>query len=114
MIEHMPEPSDLILYRTEDGQIRIEVHLADETVWMTQTAMAELYQGTKQNISLHLKNIFADRELQEDRVVKEYLTTAADGKKYQTKFYKQEAKKEALTDEAELKKYLEGEKTKIK
>ena len=91
MIEHMPEPSDLILYRTEDGQIRIEVHLADETVWMTQTAMAELYQGTKQNISLHLKNIFADRELQEDRVVKEYLTTAADGKKYQTKFYNLEA-----------------------
>jgi hypothetical protein len=112
--EHPPAQSDLILYRTEDGQTRIEVRLANETVWMTQTAMAELYQGTKQNISLHLKNIFADRELQKDRVVKEYLTTAADGKKYQTKFYNLEAKKEAFTDNAELKKYLEGEKTKIK
>jgi len=91
VVEHMPKPSDLILYRTEDGQTRIEVRLADETVWMTQAAMAELYQGTKQNISLHLKNIFADRELQEDRVVKEYLTTATDGKKYQTKFYNLEA-----------------------
>ncbi len=87
MAEHPPAQSDLILYRTEDGQTRIEVRLADETVWMTQTAMAELYQCTKQNISLHLKNIFADRELQEDRVVKEYFTTAADGKKYRTKFY---------------------------
>lgn len=87
MAEHLPAQSDLILYRTEDGQTRIEVRLADETVWMTQAAMAELYKGTKQNISLHLKNIFADGELQEDRVVKDYLTTAADGKKYRTKFY---------------------------
>jgi len=113
VVERMPEPSDLILYRTEDGRTRIEVRLADETVWMNQAAMAELYQGTKQNISLHLKNIFADRELQEDRVVKEYLTTATDGKKYKTKFYNMEAilsVKEALTDDAELKKYLEGEK----
>jgi hypothetical protein len=91
MDEHLPGKSDLILYRTEDGQTRIEVRLADETVWMTQAAMAELYQGTKQNISLHLKNIFADNELQEDRVVKEYLTTASDGKKYRTRFYNLEA-----------------------
>ena len=86
MTEHLTTPSDLILYRTEDGKIRVEVRLADETVWMTQAAMAELYQGTKQNISLHLKNIFSEQELREDRVVKEYLTTAADGKKYRTKF----------------------------
>jgi hypothetical protein len=91
VVEHLPPPSDLILYRTEDGQTRIEVRLADETVWMTQAAMAKLYQGTKQNISLHLKNIFDDGELQEDRVVKEYLTTAADGKNYRTKFYNLEA-----------------------
>ncbi|RJP80906.1 MAG: hypothetical protein C4522_06675 [Desulfobacteraceae bacterium] len=54
---------------------------------MTQAAMAELYQGTKQNISLHLKKIFEDKELDADRVVKQYLTTATDGKQYRTKFY---------------------------
>ncbi len=52
-----------------------------------KSAMTELFQTTKQNISLHLKNIFAEGELEADRAVKEYLTTAADGKKYQTKFY---------------------------
>ena len=91
MTDHLPSSGDLILYRTEDGKTRIEVRLADETVWMSQAAMAELYQGTKQNISLHLKNIFTDEELYEDRVVKDYLTTAVDGKKYRTKFYNLEA-----------------------
>lgn len=91
MDEHLPAPGNFILYRTEDGRTRVEVRLADETVWMTQAAMAELYQGTKQNISLHLKNIFAEGELPADRVVKEYLTTAADGKRYRTKFYNLQA-----------------------
>ncbi|BBO84237.1 2-hydroxyacid dehydrogenase [Desulfosarcina ovata subsp. sediminis] len=91
MVEHLPAPSNLIFYRTEDGHTRVEVRLADETVWMTQAAMAELYQGTKQNISLHLKNIFTEGELPADRVVKEYLTTAADGKRYHTKFYNLQA-----------------------
>lgn len=83
--------SQFLLYQTEDGQTRIEVRLQDETVWLSQTAMTELFRTTKQNISLHLKNIFAEGELETDRVVKEYLTTAADGKKYQTKFYNLEA-----------------------
>ncbi len=87
MTDLLPVQSDLILYQTEDGKTRVEVRLEEETVWMTQAAMAELYQGTKQNISLHLKNIFAEGELEVDRVVKEYLTTARDGKKYRTKFY---------------------------
>lgn len=91
MDEHLPAPSNFILYRTEDGRTRVEVRLADETVWMTQAAMAELYQGTKQNISLHLKNIFTEGELSANRVVKEYLTTAADGKRYRTKFYNLQA-----------------------
>jgi hypothetical protein len=56
--EHLPAPSDFILYRTEDGRTRVEVRLADETVWMTQAAIAELYQTTPQNITLHLKAIF--------------------------------------------------------
>ena len=89
--EHIPVKSDLILYQTEDGKTRIEVRLEDETVWLSQQLMADLFQNTKQNISLHLKNVFEEEELQEKRVVKEYLTTAADGKNYRTKFYNLEA-----------------------
>src|SRR5699024_6668769 len=61
--------------------------IEDETVWMTQKAIAELYQSTKQNISLHIKNIFEEKELVEDSVVKFYLTTAKDGKNYKTQHY---------------------------
>jgi hypothetical protein len=63
----------------------------DETVWLTQNLIAELFQTTKQNISLHLKNIFQDGELDENSVVKDFLTTAADGKNYNTKFYNLDA-----------------------
>ncbi len=76
----LPVQSRMLLYRTEDGRTRIGVRLQDETVWMTQATMAELFQPSKQNISLHLKNLFNEAELEENRVVKEYLTTAADGK----------------------------------
>ncbi len=89
--EQVPIQSELILYQTEDGHTHIEVRLQDETVWMSQLAMAELFQSTKQNISLHLNNVFDEGELLEKRVVKEYLTTAADGKNYRTKFYNLEA-----------------------
>lgn len=74
----------MLLYQTEDGQTGIEVRLQGETVWMTQAAMVKLFQSSKQNISLHLKNIFNEGELEENRVVKEYLTTAVDGKSYRT------------------------------
>ena len=79
--------NDIIFYTTDDGQIKIEVRLEDENVWLTQSAMAELFDTTKQNISLHIKNIFEEKELDENSVVKENLTTALDGKKYKTKFY---------------------------
>ena len=79
--------NDIIFYTTDDGQIKIEVRLEDENVWLTQNAMAELFDTTKQNISLHIKNIFTEKELDENSVVKENLTTALDGKKYKTKFY---------------------------
>lgn len=78
--------SDILIYQTEDGKTKIDVRLEGETVWLTQAAMAELYQSTKQNISLHIKNILSDGELNENSVVKEYLTTASDGKKYRTFF----------------------------
>jgi hypothetical protein len=79
--------SEVILYQTEDGQSRLQVHFSGETAWLTQNQMAELFQTTKQNVSLHIKNIFAEKELSEETVVKEFLTTARDGKNYQTRFY---------------------------
>lgn len=83
--------SDLILYTTEDGRSQIKLRAQEQTVWLTQLEMAELFDATKQNISLHLKNIFADRELDVNSVVKESLTTAADGKRYQTLLYNLDA-----------------------
>lgn len=78
---------ELIIYQTEDGLTKIDVTMQDETVWLNQADMSTLFQTTKQNISLHISNIFKDGELDSISVVKEYLTTGADGKKYKTKFY---------------------------
>ena len=83
--------SQLLLYQTEDGKTRLEVRLENETVWLTQAQMAELFQTTKQNVSLHIRNSFNENELQENSVVKEYLTTAADGKNYRISFYNLDA-----------------------
>ncbi len=69
--------SNIILYTTDDGQTKIDLKLEGGTVWLSQLQIAELFSATKQNVSLHLKNIFADGELGEDAVVKESLTTAA-------------------------------------
>ena len=78
---------ELILYSSSDGQVRLHLRVGGETVWLTQMEIAELFQTSKQNVSLHAKNIFSDSELSEDSVVKESLTTAADGKKYRTQLY---------------------------
>lgn len=78
---------EIILYQTEDGKSRLQVRLENETVWLSQADMAELFDTSKQNISLHLKGISKEREIVQDQVVKEYLTTAVDGKKYRTKYY---------------------------
>ena len=83
----MTEKPEILLYQTEDGQTKVEVRLENETVWLTQALLVELFQTTKQNISLHIQNIFKEGELREVSVVKESLTTAADGKNYQTKYY---------------------------
>ncbi len=81
----------IVLYTTEDGRSQIKLRAQEQTVWLTQLEMAELFDATKQNISLHLKNVFEDGELDEDSVVKESLTTAADGKAYSTKLYNLDA-----------------------
>lgn len=82
---------ELILYRTEDGRAAIQLRAVDGTVWLTQAEIATLFETTKQNVSLHLKNTFEDNELNEESVVKESLTTAADGKAYPTKLYNLDA-----------------------
>ncbi len=79
--------SNILIYQIEDGQTKIETLLVDDTVWLTQAQMVELFQRSKQNISVHIKNIFTEGELVENSVVKDYLTTAADGKNYNTKHY---------------------------
>lgn len=81
------QKSQILIYRTESGGTKIEVRLEGETVWLTQKIMAELFQTTKQNISLHIQNIFTEGELDENSVVKEFFTTAADGKNYLTRYY---------------------------
>ena len=83
------EKAEIIIYKeeTSDSDFQIEVRVEEDTVWLTQTQMFELFNASKQNISLHINNIFKEGELQRNSVVKEYLTTAADGKKYKTKFY---------------------------
>ena len=79
--------NELILYSSNDGQVRLHLRVDGETVWLNQLEIAELFQTSKQNVSLHANNIFQDGELPKESVVKESLTTAADGKKYRTKFY---------------------------
>ena len=79
--------SELVLYTSDDGRTRLDLRIEGQTVWLTQLEIAELFQTTKQNVSLHAKNIFEDGELAEVSVVKESLTTAADGKRYQTRLY---------------------------
>lgn len=79
--------SDMLIYSAEDGRTRISVRMDAETVWLTQTQMMELFQVSKPNISMHIRNIFKEGELDRDSVVKEYLTTAADGKKYRVNYY---------------------------
>ncbi|MFM8850105.1 MAG: virulence RhuM family protein [Cytophagales bacterium] len=83
--------AEFLVFTSQAGENTIEVRVQDETVWLTQSLIAELFQTTKQNIGQHLKNIFAEGELQENSVVKKFFTTAADGKQYNTAFYNLDA-----------------------
>lgn len=78
--------SEIIIYQP-DETLKLDVQVGGDTVWLTQAQMVELFQTTKQNISLHTNNIFKEGELNANSVVKEYLTTASDGKRYRTKYY---------------------------
>ena len=77
---------EIVMYQP-DNTVRLEVRVENETVWLTQQQMADLFVTTKQNVSLHVNNIFREKELEKDAVVKESLTTAKDGKRYKTNLY---------------------------
>ena len=75
----MNEQKNIVIYQTEDGQTQIDVRLENETVWLTQAQMVELFQTTKQNVSLHVGNVFKEGELEQASTVKEYLTVQKEG-----------------------------------
>ncbi len=79
--------SSLLLYQTEDGQTKIDVRLQDETVWLNQAQLCELFDKDKRTISEHIQNIFKEEELLEEAVVRNFRTTASDGKNYQINHY---------------------------
>ncbi len=83
--------SNIILYQTTEGTVKVEVRFENETFWLTQKAMAELFQTSRENITMHLQNIIKEGELEENSVSKDFLHTAADGKNYKTKFYNLDA-----------------------
>lgn len=72
--------SEIIIYQTEDGSTKIDVKFQDETVWLTQAQLCELYQTSKSNISEHIKHILEEGELEEDSVVRKFRTTGAEGR----------------------------------
>ena len=78
---------DLVIYQSDDGETKIDVRFVDETVWLTQQQLCDLYQTSKSNISEHIKHIFEEEELEENSVVRKFRTTASDGKKYLTTYY---------------------------
>jgi len=83
-----PAPtSDIQLYQSPDGQIRLDVQLEQETVWLTQAQMSVLFDTSIPNVNIHIRNLFKEGELDEISVIKESLITAADGKTYRTKHY---------------------------
>ena len=78
---------DIVIYQTDDGDTKIDVRFVDETVWLTQAQLCELYQASKSNVSEHIKHIFEEGELEENSVVRKFRTTAADGKQYNVTYY---------------------------
>jgi hypothetical protein len=79
--------AEVLIYQPDNATSMIEVKLEDETVWLTQAQMSELFQTTRNNITLHISNVFKEKELEQTSVCKDSLLTAEDGKKYKTKFY---------------------------
>src|SRR5680860_46747 len=83
--------NQIIIYSSKDGETKIEVKMENETLWLSQKQMAELFGCSLRNIGIHLQNVFNEAELSEDSVMKDYFITASDGKKYTTKHYNLDA-----------------------
>lgn len=83
--------NNMIIYVSKDGNVKVDVSIENEDIWMSQDVMANLYGTSKQNISYHLNNIFKEEELDKNSVVKDFLTTAKDGKKYNVSHYNLDA-----------------------
>jgi hypothetical protein len=81
------EESNIIIYNTADGKAAVSLYTKDGNVWMNQNQLAELFDTSKQNIGQHIAKILEDKELYQNSVVKNYFTTAADGKDYKVTFY---------------------------
>jgi hypothetical protein len=82
MTDNLPAKSEFLVYSTEDGRVKLDVRLDNETVWLTQQMMADLFQTTPQNITLHLKNIYDDGELDESATCKDFLQVKIEGKRH--------------------------------
>jgi hypothetical protein len=87
MSESTPINSDFILYTSQDGEVRVDVFVYDESVWLTQKAMQDLFDRSKSTVSEHISNIFKEGELVENQVVRKFRTTADDGKVYEVSYY---------------------------
>lgn len=83
----MNDQNNMIIYRTMDGKASVALYAKDGKIWLSQQQIAELFGTSKPNISMHITNILKDKELEIESVVKDYLTTAADGKQYNVVFY---------------------------
>ena len=81
------EHGEIVFYQAEDGKSSLEVHLHEETVWLAQAQMTELFDRNKRTISEHIRNVFKDGELDEHKVVRKFRTTASDGKSYEINYY---------------------------
>jgi len=79
--------NNIIIYNTDDGKTAVSLYTKDGNIWMNQNQLTQLFDTSKQNISLHIQNILKESELSQDSVVKDYLTTASDGKEYSVTFY---------------------------
>ena len=79
--------SDFILYTSQDGEVRVDVFVNDETVWLTQKALQDLFDRSKSTVSEHISNVFKEGELEENQVVRKFRTTADDGKEYEVSYY---------------------------
>ena len=107
----MQNKGEIVFYQTQDGETKLSVNLQDETVWLSLDQMAELFQRDKSTISIHIKNVFEEGELQRNSVVANFATTAADGKTYQvlTLSPVEKAYLESLkTAETDMKKQVKG------